>query len=251
MSDIADDDGELASRLKGVMQRRPHSDNEDDLIDDDDEDDEEQEEHDPADDYDSEDFSKFKGRIAASSDDDSDDSSKKDKSTRVKSLRAAIKSRSPEPDRSYNPTKSAFIPSLSMGGYWSGSESEPEDDDIDVAPRKNRRGQRARQLINEKKFGQAAKHLQKEGAVSQKERNQGWDPKRGATDRSGQRGRGGPQKFGRGALGMENEPGMAPPPPPKKHRDDAGPLHPSWEAAKKAKEAKATAPYQGKKITFD
>ena len=41
-------------------------------------------------------------------------------------------------------------------------------------------------------------------------------------------------------------------PPRKKHRDDQGSLHPSWEAAKKAKEAKkVTAAFEGKKISFD
>jgi len=34
-------------------------------------------------------------------------------------------------------------------------------------------------------------------------------------------------------------------------KDDAGPLHPSWEAAKKAKEAKQMASFQGKKVVFE
>jgi hypothetical protein len=34
-------------------------------------------------------------------------------------------------------------------------------------------------------------------------------------------------------------------------KDDAGTLHPSWEAAKKAKEAKQTAAFQGKKVVFE
>ena len=38
--------------------------------------------------------------------------------------------------------------------------------------------------------------------------------------------------------------------PPRK--DDSGPLHPSWEAAKRAKEKRdAPVPFQGKKISFD
>jgi hypothetical protein len=38
---------------------------------------------------------------------------------------------------------------------------------------------------------------------------------------------------------------------PKK-RDDTGPLHPSWEAAKRAKEKKAVpVVFSGKKISFD
>jgi hypothetical protein len=34
-------------------------------------------------------------------------------------------------------------------------------------------------------------------------------------------------------------------------KDDVGVLHPSWQAAKKAKEAKKTATFQGKRVTFD
>lgn len=251
-SDVAEEDVELRSRGGGVMQRRPHSDNEDDFMEDVDDD---EKEHDPADDYDSADFMEFNGRIAASSDEEdesdseSDEAPKKTKTSRGKPLRKDV-SASPEPDRSIKTNKSAFVPSLTMGGYWSGSESEPESD-VDVAPRKNRRGQRARQQLAEKKFGQRAKHLQKEGAVSRLDRNAGWDPKKGATDRSGPRARG-PQKFGKSAPRISSDRGeVKSAPPPKKHRDDSGPLHPSWEAAKKAKEAKATAPFQGKKITFD
>jgi hypothetical protein len=33
-------------------------------------------------------------------------------------------------------------------------------------------------------------------------------------------------------------------------KDDAGLLHPSWEAAKRAKEAKAAATFQGTKVVF-
>ncbi|KAK8116154.1 hypothetical protein PG984_012656 [Apiospora sp. TS-2023a] len=69
---------------------------------------------------------------------------------------------------------STFLPSL-MGGYVSGSESDASD--LDVAPaRNNRRGQRARQAIWEKKFKQDAKHLNK----PKDSRDDGWDAKRGA-----------------------------------------------------------------------
>jgi hypothetical protein len=38
----------------------------------------------------------------------------------------------------------------------------------------------------------------------------------------------------------------------KPKRDDTGPLHPSWEAAKRAKEKKSVpVAFQGKKISFD
>lgn len=163
------------------------------------------------------------------------------------------------------PTKqkaSAFIPSLSVG-YIAGSDSEPETDIEELAPaKKNRRGQRARQQIAEKKFGAKAKHL----VNPKNDRSQGWDAKRGATDgaRGGRGGRGGfgagRGGFGAGAgrggsfgkSGPANGRGDAPAPPKKKHNDDEGPLHPSWAAAKAAKEKK-TAPvvFAGKKISFD
>jgi len=34
-------------------------------------------------------------------------------------------------------------------------------------------------------------------------------------------------------------------------RDDAGVLHPSWQAAKMRKEMKRPAKFEGKKVTFD
>jgi hypothetical protein len=151
---------------------------------------------------------------------------------------------------------SSFIPSLSLGGYISGSGSDPESD-IDVEPaRKNRRGQRARQQIWEKKFGTGAKHL---GKVKE-DRNQGWDAKRGATD--GVKGRRSERaQKERTASGAGGSRGLAgkrggaagnSAAPRRKHNDDEGPLHPSWEAAKKAKEKKSVpVAFAGKKTTFD
>ncbi|EGO54383.1 hypothetical protein NEUTE1DRAFT_87659 [Neurospora tetrasperma FGSC 2508] len=147
---------------------------------------------------------------------------------------------------------STFLPTL-MGGYISGSESAS---DVDVAPpRKNRRGQRARQAIWEKKYKEEAKHLKKQ----QKARDDGWDLKRGAVESSD----GKPWKKGslldlknkgKGGRGGAGAAAAAAAPPAKapKKRDDSGPLHPSWEAKKKAKEKEMlSAPFQGKKITFD
>ncbi|KAK8210632.1 Bud-site selection protein [Phyllosticta capitalensis] len=173
------------------------------------------------------------------------------------------------------PTKSTFIPSLSAVGYISGSDSDasdPEDVDERVAPlRKNRRGQRARQAIWEKKYGEKAAHVQKAQHKAKTDRNAGWDAKRGATDGgAGARGKGGKGAFHQGkgagagrfraarynkgsgeasgtaanttALGKRKTP----------HRDDEGKLHPSWEAKKRLKEqASANVKFEGKKITFD
>ncbi|KAL6714289.1 hypothetical protein ACLMJK_007712 [Lecanora helva] len=154
------------------------------------------------------------------------------------------------------PTKSTtFLPSLSMGGYWSGSEAASDISDDRPQQRKNRRGQRARREIWEKKFGNNAKHLQNQT----EDRDKGWDAKRGARedDGRGKRGRGRGRGGGRGrqkargggpvSSGANSDPvGTR-----KTKPEDSGSLHPSWEAAKRAKEQKATAPFQGKKVLFD
>ncbi|KAG0645765.1 bud22 [Hyphodiscus hymeniophilus] len=149
---------------------------------------------------------------------------------------------------------STFLPTL-MGGYWSGSESSASDLE-DAAPqiRKNRPGQMARRAIWEKKFGERANHIkQGHGAVAGKRgagKDDGWDAKRGAKDSGGDRSRGrGRQRDFRLSTGDNTialEPRKA-----GARKDDAGTLHPSWQAAKKAKEAKNTATFQGKKVTFD
>ncbi|KAJ9605363.1 hypothetical protein H2200_010020 [Cladophialophora chaetospira] len=153
--------------------------------------------------------------------------------------------------------RNAFLPSLSMGGYYSGSESE---DDINQyhgpalpKERKNRRGQRARQQLAELKFGQRANHL---GAKKfREERSSGWDAKRGAVGPSGQskhhvrQGKVDP-KFSKDRQSARADRASKSNMP--KVRDDQGPIHPSWEAAKKRKMQDQTkASFHGKKITFD
>ncbi|KAL1610786.1 hypothetical protein SLS60_002457 [Paraconiothyrium brasiliense] len=136
---------------------------------------------------------------------------------------------------------SKFLPTLSHPTYISGSESEASD--IEVAPRKNRRGQKARQKIWEQKYKDKAKHIVKQ------ERDQGWDAKRGAVgERGGRNGRGAPAR-GRGPeKSGANEQPLG---PKKPKRDDAGALHPSWQAAKAAKEKKMDIKPMGKKVVFD
>lgn len=148
-------------------------------------------------------------------------------------------------------TTSSFLPALSHAAYFSGSESEASDLDADVAPRKNRRGQRARQKIAEAKFGAKAKHLEK------LERKKGWDPKRGAVsgDRQGRGERRGPPR----GFGPQQSGGNAEPLGERggggSRRDDKGTLHPSWQAAKAAKESKKLKidlkGSQSKKVVFD
>jgi hypothetical protein len=158
-------------------------------------------------------------------------------------------SRSPSPKRKTKKAKSAkdsgrpkdstFLPSL-MGGYISGSESAS---DVDLEPpRKNRRGQRARQAIWEKKYKAEAKHLAKPQKAT-------WDPKRGAVEGKRTPWKAGVKNPFAAASAAEEQR-----PPPKKREtmeDKPGPLHPSWEAKKKAQEKQQTAAFAGTKIKFD
>ncbi|TLS24465.1 hypothetical protein PpBr36_08712 [Pyricularia pennisetigena] len=159
--------------------------------------------------------------------------------------KAKKKERKTKPMRDEEIVESVALPTL-MGGYISGSE-EASDVDVAPAPRKNRRGQKARQALAEKKYGDKAKHLSKQ-------KEAGWDPKRGAVDT----GDGKPWKRGvRNPLQQKKDGDSKGPKqeeakkPEKKSRDDDGPLHPSWLAKKKAKQAQENASFQGKKITFD
>ncbi|KAF2091503.1 Bud-site selection protein, partial [Saccharata proteae CBS 121410] len=223
-------------------------------------------------------FAGFDDRIAGSSEDESEDEDRTRPSANIRKFLSTkdmeitpspegSPSASPEPTSKKpqkslpKPTKSTFIPSLSMGGYISGSDSEPEDIEEQVAPRKNRRGQRARQQIWEKKYGKGAKHVQEQEKKAKKDRNAGWDPIRGATDGSkktfgrGQNGGrdGGKVKFSSGGRGPKGptDANAVEVVKRKPKKDDEGKLHPSWEAKKKAKEKNQTVAFQGKKVTFD
>ncbi|KFY43177.1 hypothetical protein V494_02069 [Pseudogymnoascus sp. VKM F-4513 (FW-928)] len=156
-----------------------------------------------------------------------------------------------EPPKPLKPG-SQFLPTL-MGGYWSGSEESATDveDEVAPAPRKNRPGQQARRAIWEKKYGKGANHVK--NAPPPKEKDVVWDAKLGAVSSEGSgrgRGRGGftrnkAQVTGENAseLGPRNARGVG-------RKDDVGVLHPSWQAAKKAKEEKKAAKFEGKKVVF-
>ncbi|OJD19280.1 hypothetical protein AJ78_00729 [Emergomyces pasteurianus Ep9510] len=155
--------------------------------------------------------------------------------------------------------ETVFLPSLTMGGYWSGSESAEEDAAaVAIQPRKNRMGQQARRKLWEKKFGSGANHLKNQPPEKEKSRDSGWDMRKGATSRDETGGKRGKGRF----------PGAMSPRKPKDERvarapnpifeqrgaalaSEQKPLHPSWEAAKKAKEQKSKIAFQGKKIVFD
>ncbi|KAL8762939.1 MAG: hypothetical protein Q9184_001161 [Pyrenodesmia sp. 2 TL-2023] len=167
--------------------------------------------------------------------------------------------------RGVNPSTkgTTFLPSLTMGGYWSGSEPASDDEgDLDRTERKNRRGQRERRLIAEKKYGHNAKHLKNQPTWNN--RDHGWDARTGARAADGRgkrgRGRGGntvalhtPRSTNKGpafSSGANSDPvglGRS----LVKANPAEGPLHPSWQAAKAAKEQKKAATFQGKKVVFD
>lgn len=157
------------------------------------------------------------------------------------------------------PKDTTFLPSLMMGGYWSGSESGDGDDvgNAEPAPgRKNRMGQQARRALWEKKFGSKANHLKSEQKKGKDNRDRGWDMHKGAMDERGAEPRwrnhqsDPSSRDWRQTQGLRREDAVRPPQRPKASPEQK-PIHPSWQAARKAKEQKAQATFQGKKITFD
>ena len=152
----------------------------------------------------------------------------------------------------YNlPNKSAFLPTLTAGGYWSGSESGSADDDMveELTQRKNRPGQRTRRQIWEKKYGSNAKHL-REGRSGQS--TDRWDPRRGAVQgRDFYKRRSSKSSYYQPRRDVKND--MKSTAPNKDGKADPinkKPLHPSWEAAKKRKQQMKSTHY-GEKIVFD
>lgn len=153
--------------------------------------------------------------------------------------------------------QSSFLPSLAVG-YISG-DSEASDMEqgkngkkskggIDIAPRKNRRGQRARMAIWEKKYGKNANHLkrereaQKDGSMPRKGSLKppflAWKgPKRTRSDQPSTT----PQRHPRPATDTPSR--------RKAQKTDAV-IHPSWEAARKKKLQPMVLPPMGKKIVF-
>lgn len=150
----------------------------------------------------------------------------------------------------------AQLPEL-MGGYYSGGDSDSEIDSgedrvareqISVTEKKkNRRGQRARRKIWEKKFGREAKHIQREvenDLAERKKRQVEYEArvvKRSAkaADIEAKR-----------AAGRENKENFE---KSYKHPTKTELLseHPSW-VAKRNEEAKLKyAKFQGKKVKFD
>lgn len=145
---------------------------------------------------------------------------------------------------------STFLPTL-MGGYWSGSESASSLSDTNMKPimRKNRMGQKARQALWEKKFGKGAKHIAAGKMSIEQERELKRAEKQGRKVRDVDKGK---ARKGDFRFDKDNANALEVKPREKlKTRDDLGVLHPSWEAAKKAKDEKAKATFSGKKVVFD
>ncbi|KAL1890388.1 hypothetical protein Cpir12675_005402 [Ceratocystis pirilliformis] len=143
-------------------------------------------------------------------------------------------------------SNSTFLPSL-MGGYVSGSESEASD--LDIAPaRKNRLGQRQRQAIWEKRYGEKAKHRQAEDKKPASTKEASWDAKRGAVFDGGKPWKKGIDPFAAAdAAAKANKPKKV-----ENGNGGEGGLHPSWEARKKTQQKiKIGGPPTAKKITFD
>ncbi|KMU75406.1 hypothetical protein CISG_05041 [Coccidioides immitis RMSCC 3703] len=173
------------------------------------------------------DFSQFDDRLASSSGSESEDDdgntvqrreerrydpiedlslSPTPSTTDSKSPPATVVKSSKSSKATQKPSTTTFLPSLTMGGYWSGTESDAEDDIAAAAitPRKNRMGQQARRKLWEKKFGANANHVRKQ--TESRNRDSGWDLRRGAMSQEDiGRGRGKGGKF-RGQFKTHDEP---------------------------------------------
>jgi hypothetical protein len=151
-----------------------------------------------------------------------------------------------------------FLPSLTVGSYLSGSDSDPSDIESggDVKRRKNRMGQQARRQLWEKKYGRTANHLKNESRFQGRDSSntlQGGN-QRGLNGRRGEvRGRGRSSETrhnGRNISGANGDP-LGKQPPKTNTNAVGGTLHPSWEAAKRKKEVKMNVAFEGKKIVFE
>lgn len=254
----------------------------------------------------------YEDRLAESEDESTQELNSQESTTEHKNLEhRTFRDPSPSPSRSTSssssvldspkprkvpttkPKSTIFLPSLTMGGYISDSDSVVSDpfslrENGTPKPRKNRRGQQERRQIWEKKYGGNANHLKRQDQKQQRKRDQGWDPQNGAigvggNDR-GKRGKGrgrgrvvdassgssnrtararaaGKGRVGPIRSGANSDPVQARRGGNKGHDASAKgnqtpsaaentPLHPSWEAAKRKKEANKNVAFQGKKVVF-
>ena len=145
----------------------------------------------------------------------------------------------------------AFLPSLHTGFIPGDDWSDAEADYADTggkgpakSQRKNRRGQRERRAIWEKKYGRHANHLK----LREKEPRKAREHR--APDRPTKR----PKPM---QASPPRQPRTQDPHPPSSSRvkpappPSNAPLHPSWIAKQRAKEAQHAAKPQGTKVVFD
>ncbi|KAI0031393.1 Bud-site selection protein, partial [Vararia minispora EC-137] len=163
--------------------------------------------------------------------------------------------------RATKPSESIFLPSLAVGFTRGDSDSEFSDREAAAADgvRKNRRGQRARRAIWEKKYGRNAKHLKKDARSSEHDTKFGQSYPRGKPHQPQQQDSGPhdsrpgvsrlQSKLRRSTLSASEPLHL----PMKDSLRDDKPLHPSWEAKKKLKEQQSASirPPMGTRITFD
>ncbi|KAJ7033694.1 Bud-site selection protein [Mycena alexandri] len=213
--------------------------------------------------------------------------SKKKASAAAAAIKPSAKTKAAPATKSTPATTSSsqFLPSLAVGYIRGGSSDSDFEEDVDVdagGERKNRRGQRARRAIWEKKFGRGANHKKKEAEEAAKVQiavKAKWEARRAAgeaTPNGSGNGNGAGKGRGKGRW-TESAQGQASA-PPQGHGQarpaqapgqgqgrglgrgkpaaaaDAG-LHPSWAAKKALKEKMggsggAIVPSQGKKIVF-
>ncbi|WVQ94448.1 hypothetical protein IAU59_001527 [Kwoniella sp. CBS 9459] len=198
---------------------------------------------------------------------------KKSKSLPTAASSSASSSKQPKPKAQKvekgDITSSMFLPSLATG-FTRGDEDD-SDPDMDYDPdgvigkqgvvRKNRRGQRARQAIWEKKYGKNAKHVvkarteeeTKSAHKAQREFDKRGKPE-GMKGRDGGWGnRSGRPTFGPGPAAAGGAGSGAP--RPKAQEEQKKNLHPSWEAARLRKQKMGAVPAPGaakpNKIVFD
>lgn len=145
----------------------------------------------------------------------------------------------------------AFLPSLHTGFIPGDDWSDAEADYADTggkgpakSQRKNRRGQRERRAIWEKKYGRHANHLK----LREKE------PRKAREHRVPDRPTKRPKPM---QASPPRQPRTQDPHPPSSSRvkpappPSNAPLHPSWIAKQRAKEAQHAAKPQGTKVVFD
>ncbi|KAF4577143.1 hypothetical protein EYR36_005130 [Pleurotus pulmonarius] len=160
---------------------------------------------------------------------------------------------------------STFLPSLSVGYIRGDSDNSDVDGSDagqpDIQPRKNRRGQRARRAIWEKKYGRNANHKKKETETSSRHTRPSIPQTSGRGRKMGNKVI--PDGSANKVYALKSRTWGEKPSHDQKltaskpatrqlpaSQTQGSSLHPSWEAKRKAKERTGIVPSQGKKIVF-